>query len=167
MDGLHVPAAAPWKQHFGGEEFWLEPLTLEDWATVEKRLVERRPDPIELAKASLDGLDLATKRELLESALRRAVEHDRATVEELKQFIEREAKLAVQTELAHLAADAYEYRREHVSLPDSIDEIEGSQHLTNPMNGYAFVLRGEEGVQYLAAPGVQGDDGEEVRWKLE
>ena len=88
MDGLHVPAAAPWKQHFAGEEFWLEPLTLEDWATVEKRLVQRRPDPIELAKASLDGLDLATKRELLESALRRAMEHDRATVEELKQFIE-------------------------------------------------------------------------------
>ncbi len=88
MDGLHVPAAAPWKQHVGGEEFWLEPLTLEDWATVEKRLVEHRPDPIELAKANLDGLDLATKRELLESALRRAVEHNRATVEELKQFIE-------------------------------------------------------------------------------
>ncbi len=100
MDGLHVPTAAPWKQRFGGEEFWMEPLTLKDWAILEKRYLESRPDPIELAKARLDGCDAQKRRELLESALQTAMQGSRATLGELKRFLRTREGLSLMLWLA-------------------------------------------------------------------
>ena len=90
MDGLHVPTAAPWKQMIGGKEYWMGPLTLEDWGMLEKRLVASRPDPLELAISRLerhDDLDEHTTRGVLECAFRETMEAHRATVVELKQFM--------------------------------------------------------------------------------
>src|SRR5690606_13250854 len=66
-----------------GAEYWLSPLTLADWATIECRIVETRKDPIETAKERLAGLDDSEKRMLLDAALREATRTAGVTAREL------------------------------------------------------------------------------------
>ena len=73
MDGLHALTAAGWHETIDEVEYYMEPLTLKDWGTIEKHLLAGRRDPIEVARENLEGLSPEEQRMLLEAALDRAI----------------------------------------------------------------------------------------------
>lgn len=83
MTPLSALTTAPWRQTIDGIDYWLEPLTLSDWGIIERRILQSRRDPLQVAKESLAGLAPEEKRMLLESALAQASRAGQVTAEEL------------------------------------------------------------------------------------
>lgn len=68
MDGLHTLSASTHRVTVGGREIYLAPLRLVDYATIERHLLDQRPDPLAAVLARLPEFDGPQLRHLLELA---------------------------------------------------------------------------------------------------
>lgn len=69
MDDLATLNARPRPMMLGGESYDIHPLTLGDFADLQRFVESQFPDPIAAAKANLDGLPMAVQQYLLKEAL--------------------------------------------------------------------------------------------------
>ncbi len=113
MNALHALTAAPTTLSIGGETYLVEPLSLADWGTIEKHLLDARPDALTLVKASLEGLSLDEKRTLLDAALSQSLRAKCVTVAELVDYT------ATREGLALLLWLALRRRRREMTLDDT------------------------------------------------
>jgi hypothetical protein len=95
MSELAELTAAAWERSIGGRTWRFTPLTLGDWAMLEQRLLESRPEPLEIAKRHLEGLSPDLQRELFDVALVESTRRRRATVAELLEFADSPSGLAL------------------------------------------------------------------------
>ncbi len=86
MSGLNALTAAEHVVEIGGKAWRLAPLTLADYGAIENRIIAGRPDPIEVAKRHLPGLDARQQEVLLARALDAAAAARRASIEEIDAF---------------------------------------------------------------------------------
>lgn len=111
MSSLAEITAAPWEREIAGRAWRFSPLTLGDWAVLERRVLESRPDPLALAKSHLEGLNRDAQRELLDAALVAATRSRRVTLAELLEFAESTEGLTLSIWLS--------LRREHPELTEA------------------------------------------------
>lgn len=95
MQSLHAVAAAPWKIDIGEKSWWFSPLSLADWAILERRLLEGRRNPIDVARENLTRLADDEKRILLDAALRQASSPPRAIPREIAAFLATQSGLCL------------------------------------------------------------------------
>ncbi len=69
-DGLARAAGGGVPIEFDGVMVVLPPMTLRDLATIEQYMLSQRPNPLEVVKEHLDGMDSEAKKQLLEMAYR-------------------------------------------------------------------------------------------------
>lgn len=100
MSELAEFTAAPWERTIAGKTWRFSPLTLGDWAVLERRLLESRPDPLAIARRHLEGLSSDARRELFEAALVESTRRRRATLAELLDFADSPLGLALSVWLA-------------------------------------------------------------------
>ena len=87
MDGLHELTAAEATLTIAGRDYRMSPLRLRDWGEIERRILDTRPDPLDLVLSKLDGLPLEQQRELLSLAYDDARQGRRLTANELRQWL--------------------------------------------------------------------------------
>jgi len=83
MAYLDELTGAPETATIGGVKYSLSPLAIDDWAVIQKRIIARRPDPIEAATRLAAGAPEAVAREILMKAYGDAQRSDIVTTEEL------------------------------------------------------------------------------------
>lgn len=67
-DGLARVAGGGVPIEFDGVSLVLPPMTVNHYATIEQHLLMQRPNPVELAKSILQGLDVEVQKHIMELA---------------------------------------------------------------------------------------------------
>src|SRR4051794_16549112 len=88
MDGLAQMAGAAATLVIGGQTYRLGPLRARDYAEIEQQVVAERADPLAMLGPRLAGLPEAWQRHLLSEAYRDLRRGNRASAEEVAEWLE-------------------------------------------------------------------------------
>lgn len=86
MEGLTGLVAAPTSVEIDGKAYTLTPIPVREFAKVERRILERRGDPISVAKQLAEGCTPEERREIFERAYQDAFRGNMVSAREIEEY---------------------------------------------------------------------------------
>jgi len=86
--GLNRATAAPQLMELGGETYEIHPLTMQDFGMLENAYLERKPNPLKAVVELKGQLPDDDYKELLERAYKDATKANKATPDEIQEWLE-------------------------------------------------------------------------------
>ena len=93
-NGLNRAAGSPVSIEIGGQTYIMEPLTLRDFGTLEAEYLKNKPNPLKQVAEAKEFLNDEDFQVLLTQAYRDAMEVNKATSEEIAQWLDTPAGIS-------------------------------------------------------------------------